>query len=140
MMRKEAKNGRHFGIGMASVLMIVVILALTTFSILSLVSAQSDWQTSKRVLALTSDYYEAEKEIQHQLAEIDYALSMGESLFDESESLHLIEKMDGERQLHVVIQKRNQEGDFYDIIRYELENIRDWSPDEKLHIWDGGDN
>ncbi len=138
-MQKKKKDGRHFGIGMASVLMIVMILALTTFGILSLVSALSDRQTTKRITALTRDYYEAEKAIQGQLIEVDATLLNGEDPFAEDGTLHLIQKMQGERQIHVVLQKKNPEEGFYDIIRYELENTGEWSPDDELHIWDGGD-
>lgn len=139
-MRKEKKEDRHFGIGMASVLMIVMIVALTTFAVLSLVSALSDQQTTERITALTSEYYEAEKAMQLQLAEVDSALLQGEEIFAEDGTLHLFEKISEERQLHVILQKGSPDEQFYDIICYELENTRDWNPDDELHIWDGGEN
>ena len=139
-MNKEKKNIQHSGIGMASVLMIVMVLALTTFGILALVSAYSDHQTSRRVISLTADYYNAEKEMQRQIAEVEIALKKGEDPFSVNGTLDLIEKMGEDRQLHVTLRKKDEdESGIYDIIRYELENISEWSPDNELHIWDGGD-
>lgn len=57
--------------GSASMLVIFLILCLVTFSILSLSSASSDYNFSKRIAERTTDYYEASNQAEEVLVEID---------------------------------------------------------------------
>ncbi len=57
--RKEEAGGmsKGTGVGMASILLIVIVLAFTTFGILSLVSALSDVRMSGKAHATAAAYY-----------------------------------------------------------------------------------
>lgn len=68
------KREMPFNIGTTSVLFIFVILCLVSFSILSLSSATSDYNLSKRVSANTNDYYYACNKAEALIAETDIAL------------------------------------------------------------------
>ena len=61
-------------IGFSSILVIFVMLSLTTFTVLTLVSANADYKLSKRVAERTTDYYSADTRAEEKLALIDDAL------------------------------------------------------------------
>lgn len=138
-MRERGSSRRGVGVGMASVLMIVVVLALTTFGVLSLVSAQADAGMSRRAVETVRAYYAAEGRIQGKLAELDAAFLSGESSLLEGETVVLKEEVQEGQELILELKRaeEGQEGRF-EILRYGLENTDAWSPDESLEIWDGG--
>ena len=61
-------------IGFSSILVIFVMLSLTTFTVLTLVSANADYKLSKRVAERTTEYYSADTRAEEKLALIDDAL------------------------------------------------------------------
>lgn len=61
-------------IGTCSILVIFVLLCLVTFATLSLVSANADYQLSKKNADRVKDYYEADTEAEELLGEIDACL------------------------------------------------------------------
>lgn len=65
---------RPGGMGASSILMIFVVLALTTFGILSLLSARADLRLTKRAADHTAAYYAADQTVENTLAAIDDAL------------------------------------------------------------------
>lgn len=68
------KRGRFAGIGASSVLMIFVVLFLTTFGLLSLVSAQADLRLTRRTAAAAEAYYRADAKAEEILCAVDAAL------------------------------------------------------------------
>ena len=60
-MSRNTYSGPNAGVGMASVIMIALVLALTTFGILSLVSARADAAMSRKARENAEAYYEAEE-------------------------------------------------------------------------------
>ena len=138
-MRKRESSRQGVGVGMASVLMIVVVLALTTFGVLSLVSAQADAGMSRRAYETISSYYKAEGRIQEQLAELDAEILSGETVLLGGEPVVLKEEVREGQELILELGKAkdNQKGRFA-ILRYGLVNTGEWSPDQSMEIWDGG--
>lgn len=119
---------------MASVLMIAVTLALTTFGALSLASARADWEMSRKASALAMAWYEAEGRMQEQLARMDEQLAAGEAVFAQDEILKLTEPVQEGQELQVSL--RLTAGG-YEIVRYELVNTGGWNPENGLDIWEG---
>ena len=65
---------RFGGMGASSVLMIFVVLCLTTFGILSLVSAQADLRLTRKSQETVSAYYTADARTEALIAALDTAL------------------------------------------------------------------
>lgn len=65
------------GVGASSILLIVVVLCLTAFGVLTLVSARVDERLTQNTAAGAKSYYLADAEAQRKLMEIDTALLAG---------------------------------------------------------------
>ncbi len=70
----KRKSDIQFGVGGSSILMIFVILCLTTFGILSFVTANADYKISAKNAETVKNYYKAYAEAQTRLQQIDGAL------------------------------------------------------------------
>lgn len=69
-------NGKKFSnVGASSILMIFVILCLTIFGLLSLVSAQSEAKLSDKSKTFVENYYAADAQTELSLAQIDSILA-----------------------------------------------------------------
>ena len=73
-MSNKSKTEYRVGIGASSILMVLVILALTAVSLLSFRSAKNTEALTKRNLQMTVAYYEASANAQKKLAAIDELL------------------------------------------------------------------
>lgn len=72
--RREKKSAFGISVGASSILVIFVILGLTTFATLSLLSAGADARLSARAVQASVDYYAADSRAEEILAGIDGAL------------------------------------------------------------------
>lgn len=73
-------NGNfQFSVGGASILMIFVVLCLTTFGVLSYVTANADNRISERNAEAVKNYYQANRQAQTKLEEVDGALAAARS-------------------------------------------------------------
>ena len=70
----ERSGKRFFGTGASSVLMIFVVLCLTTFGILSLLSARADLRLSRKTEETTTAYYAADVRTEQLLQQADNCL------------------------------------------------------------------
>ncbi len=70
----KRKSEIQFGVGGSSILMIFVILCLTTFGILSFVTANADYKISAKNAETVKNYYKAYADAQTKLQQIDGAL------------------------------------------------------------------
>jgi hypothetical protein len=59
------------GVGLSTLVTIMVAVLLTTFSVLALVSARADLRLSSRVATSTQSYYAADGKAEQWLAEVD---------------------------------------------------------------------
>lgn len=71
---KREKADYRVGIGASSILMILVVLALATLSLLAFGSARNTEALTRRNVEMTCAYYEAEARSQEQLMRIDQAV------------------------------------------------------------------
>lgn len=65
------KKKFSIGTGVPSILMIFVVLALTTFAVLSFTSARADYKLTEKNSKYIMDYYNADKEAQSIIASVD---------------------------------------------------------------------
>lgn len=75
----SSKNNFQLSVGGPSILMIFVVLCLTTFGVLSYISANADAKLSAKNAQAVQSYYAATKQAQEQLSRIDGALLQAES-------------------------------------------------------------
>ncbi|MDR0963406.1 MAG: hypothetical protein LBM60_02175 [Clostridium sp.] len=90
------KGGIRLSVGGSSILVIFVILTLTTFATLSLVSANADYNLSRKAMSAATEYYAADSQAEEMLMRIDTALAKitsGSSFLEEAEAV--ISAMDG---------------------------------------------
>ena len=159
--REDQETGHGTGVGMASVLMIVIVLALTSFGILALVSARADSAMSRRTEEFTVAYYAAEGRMAGQLADIDAGLADGTVQFSQNGRIELVEEVREGQELRAVLRPTDagtetagtaatgdadsesekglsEQGLRYEIIKYGLVNTGEWNPEEEIKVWDGG--
>jgi hypothetical protein len=68
---KPKKQRSAMGIGVTTLVTILVVMLLATFSVLSLVSARSDLNLSEMTIRSASDYYDANNEATRWYAQLD---------------------------------------------------------------------
>lgn len=71
----ENRSGRSTGIGGSLILIIFIILTITIFSVLTLVSSQNEIGSVKKGAQAVTDYYNAEKQAAIKAAEIKTAIN-----------------------------------------------------------------
>lgn len=76
---KKQDNQQRVGVGVSSVLMILVVLAMTALSLLAFGSARSNESMTRRNADISSSYYQAADQAQRKLAEIDALLLKGQA-------------------------------------------------------------
>lgn len=135
----EGKRGA--GVGMASILLIVLVLTFTIFGVLALVSAGTDVRMSRKAVSTAAAYYEAEGELQEQLAKLDADLLAGRMEDPAEETILFTADVQETQQLQMVVelsQDSRGNGERFRILRQQLVNIGGWNPDMQIDIWDGG--
>ena len=73
---EQQKNGVKISIGASSILMIFVTLCLTTFAVLSYVTANADYKLTEKANTNLRLYYDADSKAQTVISQIDEALSV----------------------------------------------------------------
>ncbi|MCM1299713.1 MAG: hypothetical protein NC228_09145, partial [[Eubacterium] siraeum] len=74
------RNGHSSGIGGSLILVIFIILTITVFSVLTLVSAQNELNTVKKSKAMSEAYYAAEKTAAEKCGQIGSIMSSNDDL------------------------------------------------------------
>jgi hypothetical protein len=134
------KEMKGTGTGVASVLLIVVVLAFAAFGILSLVSARADARLTDKMETRLTEYYRAESRIQERLAEWDAGLADGTAAFPESGILEITEELEGGQQLVATVRKGADDArERYEIVSWKLTHTSDWQPGGGQNVWDGGE-
>ena len=139
-----------FNIGSASVIMVFAVLCLAIFSVLSLITTNSDLKLSRRAAKSIEDYFEAELLAEDRVIEINERLkgsgtpkellvSLDGIKVEESENaavIRFIQPVDTRRDLHVALRF-----DYYGKLLVTewrlLPNDSDWNPDAGIGVWSG---
>lgn len=136
MKRNSSRSAPGSGVGMASVLMIVTVLALTCFGLLALSSARADRASSRRTENFTAAYYAAEGRLQEQLAELDAELAANSAVLEEPAELS---EQVREGQEIILRLEPPTDGSRYTVASCTLMNTGDWGDDEIFNLWSEGD-
>ena len=95
-MKRNKQQSTFVNIGSSSLLIVFLVLCLTTFAILSLSSAQSDYSFSKRSAEHKTEYYEASSRAEMILGEIDQILAETAEQINAAQKNAVQEKADSE--------------------------------------------
>ncbi len=95
-MKRNKQQSTFVNIGSSSLLIVFLVLCLTTFAILSLSSAQSDYSFSKRSAEHKTEYYEASSRAEMILGEIDQILAETAEQVNAAQKNAVQEKADSE--------------------------------------------
>lgn len=136
MNRSKSRNTQGMGVGMASVLMIVTVLALTCFSLLALSSAKADRASSARAESFAADYYAAEGRLQERLAELDGELAASGSVIEAP--VELREAVRDGQELIMRLEPPS-DGGRYTLVFCTLVNTGEWGGEEDFVLWSQGD-
>lgn len=159
------KNG--INVGTSSILMIFVLLCLTAFATLSMVSANADYKLAQKTARSVSLYYEADARAQEMLARVEDTLIKASGLPDDAYiEMFDLDALDtqgtGRRQLHVETDETTSwiayqipidenralsvsleaprpytEGSAYHITAWQIVFTGEWEADESIDVWGG---
>ena len=146
----EKQNRYSSGIGGSLILIIFIVLTITVFSVLTLVSAENELGTVERSAKVSEDYYAAEKEAALKCGELKKAVS---GLTDQQEIIAALSltdaavstngdgitvsftiEIDGIRKLETVLRPEN--GTLV-LVSQKIIVPEDIIIDEGMDIWDG---
>ncbi|MGI6747349.1 MAG: hypothetical protein ACOX4V_03725 [Anaerovoracaceae bacterium] len=116
-MNKKLKMG--VGIGGSSIIMIIVVLSLTTLSVLSLMTANSDWKLTKRTVQAVTDYYNADNQAEEILASADANLKNGNPSATNTFEILVSDKQK-------LVMKLEPKGSSYSVISRKLVPLSQW--------------
>ena len=148
------KNNKFtMNIGIISFIVVFIILCLMTFSILSLVSAQSNLDMTNRILEHTSEYYQLSSQGEETLKQIDqylykiYKEYPKADYFDKIKPLkemipnmtikdhHIQYDIKGKNQyLHIEIEILYPGNQLYQLKSWIIQPNDQWQADEKMEI------
>lgn len=146
MAKKKEISGIQ--IGTSSLILIFVVLCLTIFSVLSLMSSMSDMRLAQKSLAAVEEYYIADSLAEKKLKEIDmiikndhnFAEELGE-MFDPATGLIYYEIPINESQALCVeldvISRANNGEKRYNILKWQEVNKGEYEIDDSLPVWTG---
>lgn len=150
-------NGKRLypGVGVSSILMIFLVLCLTSFGVLSLFSARSDWNLTRKNRESVLNYYAADAKVQQVLRQIDAKLrepgaranpaDVFDGLSVEGTKLSVGRTKEigfsipvGDSQRLEVSVLPEASGQSYRITRYRLAAAGEWNGDDRhLEVWQG---
>ena len=161
---QKRRGGTGLGVGASSILVIFVLLCLVTFAALSLVSARADWNLSRKAADHTLEYYTASNAAEETLAGADALLADCWRLAGGEESAYLaragaalaglgeVTAEDGGLRFSFSVQVNEGQSlacelrvhppeagksGFYEIVRWQVESMGEWQPDEGLPVYGG---
>ena len=144
------RHQKSAGIGGALILIIFIVMTITNFSVLTLVSAQNELREVRKSSEIETSYYNAEKEAAVKLSEIKAALNnvtdnaeisaivseKGASAKTTPEGVEISFKasIDENRSLLTVV---NYQNNAFEVISQKIVSEKQIIIDDGLNIWDG---
>jgi len=132
------------GIGIVSLIMIFAVLYLTIFAILTLVTANNDYELAQNFAQSVDDYYQADRNATNILTSVLHTAKKGQKISGsingvtvEATASNIIsyDCPIGDRQILSVMVALNDQS--YRIIKWQTAYIGDWAIDDKIVVWDG---
>lgn len=136
------KKTPKISIGITSMTVILCILCLTVFSVLTLSTALSERELSRKRAEAAEEYYRAER----QAAEMANGLIDAPNALDFAEKNQIVTVTEGEKQVfrYAWPIDENQElsvelvyANDWKVTRWQVVSTESWTPDESLNVWDG---
>jgi hypothetical protein len=141
-------------IGIISFVLVFIILCLVTFSVLSLTSAQSNMEMTKRMIDHTTEYYQLSSQGEETLEKIDKFLyqlyQKSSSKNDYFQNLSQLKRqipkitisnhtikydiINQDKKLHVQLKVLYPGNQFYRIEAWQIQSRQEWNPDQKMQI------
>lgn len=106
-MHKKGEIG--VGIGSTSIIMVFVVLCLTTFGVLALVTVDGDYKLTKKTAESVTHFYEADSQAEEILAQIDSVLVAARAEVQKLGDLQVIDKTEKESLYQEYITKELQQ-------------------------------
>ncbi len=126
------------GVGVASILLIVVMLCMTVFASLSLLTAKNDATLTEKTVAYTRAYYTADAHAQRIIADVAAALASGAALpkevTQEGDTLSFSVPVNDTAAILVTLHAESNSKlivDSYGVNAVQTQNIED----EPLNLW-----
>ena len=147
-MQNERKSS-GINIGSASIIMVFSVVCLTVFAVLSLVTANSEYNLAVKSTDVIKNYYAADAAANEKLAELKSAADSNDTAALNSKAKELdincedkpegiavnfSQKVSDSQELLVDAVYQNGE---YKINEWRLSPTKDWKPDEGMQFWDG---
>ena len=132
--------------GGASVLIVLIMISLTTFGVLALVSAHSDLKLARKNATFMQEYYQLETQAESALNDLSGALasnaderkltSLGWEVQRGEQTRLFMDVSKGLRHLEIMLELTPKQGEGFKIISWkQVQKEFDYSAGEKL--WDG---
>lgn len=137
-----SRQRSHPGVGASSILLIIVVLSLTTFGVLTLVSARNDRTLTARAVETAAAYYAADKAAQTQLMEIDMALLSGRApleipgltALDGAQGAYTFRCETGDSRAVSVVVRIDPGEKRCAVVSYKLVQLSEWSSPTAFHL------
>ncbi|MBQ2819520.1 MAG: hypothetical protein IJF14_03965 [Clostridia bacterium] len=129
-----SKRLSSHAVGICSLLVIFILLCLTVFALLSLSTAKAGERLSKLQTQAVKDYYQAEVEANHILAQLRNG-NLPDGVEQEGEIYSYSCRISDTLNLYVEV-KVTPSGSF-DVLRWQSASSAEWTPDDRLPVWEG---
>ena len=120
-------------VGAASLLVIFSVLCLTVFSLLSIATVQADTRLQSHTRTAVVDYYEADALAEQLLAQIR-AGTVPHGVIQEGNRYTYRCPLSASQALEVIALVT---GTDYEILRWQTVSTGEWTPDDRLPVWNG---
>ena len=139
----DNKKTPKISIGITSMTVILCVVCLTVFSVLSLSTALTERKLAEKRAVSAQNYYRAEAEVAEIVNELQKKSENGEDFFAYANKNGVVVKdeffffhkaIDDGQELSAVLQYK----DGFEILEWKVVSTAEWTPDESLHVWDGG--
>ena len=136
-MHEQRRPPMRLNIGSASIIMLFSVLCLTVLASLSLLSAGTQWKLAQRSANSVSEYYAADFAASEIYSRVEQGDLTGITIEEENGIVlysYAVKISDRQR---LVVELQDNAGELA-IVVWKAEETGDWTPDDSILVWDGG--
>lgn len=133
-MKTKKQSYPPLQIGTSFMLVIFIILCMVVFAVLSLSTAQKDYEYSQKNAIRTTEFYEANNLAEEQLAEIDSQLHHEASETDYGDTVEYTVPINDNETLQVVLALHPHSVPRYTILTWKKISTENWTGDQSLPV------
>lgn len=120
-------------VGGISLLSVFAVLCLTVFALLSLSTVQADKRLEEKSAQAVIDYYDADCRAQKLLAQIRSG-KIPDGVYKKGDIYEYHCPVGDTQRLNVSVKVN---GENWKILKWQVVNIGEWTPDDRLNVWNG---